>query len=136
MKYKIRLNGKVYEVEAEKGEAQLLREYDDIGAQQAPAQAPASVAAAPAPAPAAAPAAAAASKAPAGGKAVTAPLPGTVVAVKVQEGNQVKKGEVVAVIESMKMENDIVSTESGTVTAVLVSRGAQVQAGEALVSLS
>jgi glutaconyl-CoA decarboxylase len=132
MKYKIRLNGKVFEVEAEKGEAQLLSEYDDIGTPAASPRNKESDTAAPAPASAAA----AVQKASAGGKSVCAPLPGTVVAVRVQTGQQVKKGEAVAVIESMKMENDIVATESGTVTAVHVARGAQVQAGEPIISLS
>lgn len=133
MKYRILLNGKVYEVEAEKGEAQLLREYDPIGEIKLTPQPSVSLASSPAPVVALDPVV---PKAPAGGKSITSPLPGTVVAIKVQQGQQVKKGEVIAVIESMKMENDIVATESGTVTVIFVSKGAQVQAGDALVSLS
>ena len=96
-------------------------------------------AAAPAPktAPVAAPAPAAATKAaaPAGGKAVTAPLPGTVTEIKVAVGQAVKKGEIVAVVEAMKMQNDIASEWDGTVSAVNASKGASVNVGDALVTI-
>nr|PZN73800.1 MAG: acetyl-CoA carboxylase biotin carboxyl carrier protein subunit [Bacillota bacterium] len=102
----------------------------------APAAASAAVsAAATASAPAAAPAgpAAAGGEAPAEGRAVCAPLPGIIVSVPVQVGQQVREGDVVAVLEAMKMENDITSPYAGTVKQVLVSRGDSVAMNDPLV---
>ena len=132
MKYKVKLNGKIYEVEVEKGNAELLSEYDAISA---PAAAP--VAAAPA-APAAAPAAAApAAAAPAAsGNATPSPLPGVVVAVKKNVGDKVKAGDVVMLIEAMKMENEITAAKDGTLVAVLAPKGTQVQVGTALFEIA
>lgn len=86
---------------------------------------PAASKAAPAPKPAAS----------VGGKKVQAPLPGTVTAVKVQVGQSVKKGDVLVVLEAMKMANDIVSEWDGTVKNVLVQQGASVNVGDALVEI-
>ena len=86
----------------------------------APVQAPAAQAA---PAPAAAPAPTAAPAAYGSGKAIVSPLPGVIISVEVKEGAAVKKGQRVAVIEAMKMENDILSDVDGTVTAIHVSKG-------------
>ncbi|MGN0199944.1 MAG: biotin/lipoyl-containing protein [Candidatus Cryptobacteroides sp.] len=86
----------------------------------APVQAPATQAA---PAPAAAPAPTAAPAASGSGKAIVSPLPGVIISVEVKEGAAVKKGQRVAVIEAMKMENDILSDVDGTVTAIHVSKG-------------
>ena len=127
MKYKVKLNGKIYEVEVEKGNAELLSEYDAISA---PAAAPAAPAAAPAPAAAAAPVAAAS------GNATPSPLPGVVVAVKKNVGDKVKAGEVVMLIEAMKMENEITATKDGTLVAVLAPKGTQVQVGTALFEIA
>ena len=128
MKYKVTLNGRTYEVEVEAGKAMLLDEYEAI-VPSAPAPAP--VAAAPAPAPAAAPAAPAA---PAGaGEAVVAPMPGNILKVNVTAGQAVKEGDVLCVLEAMKMENDILAPKSGTVTSVAVSKGSTVDTGAALV---
>ena len=91
-----------------------------------PAQAPA--AAAPAPAPAAAPAGS--------GKAITSPLPGVIIEVSVKEGQAVKAGQKVAVIEAMKMENEIQATSDGTVTAVLVHKGDSVLEGAEIVKIA
>ena len=85
-----------------------------------PVQAPATQAA---PAPAAAPAPTAAPAASGSGKAIVSPLPGVIISVEVKEGAAVKKGQRVAVIEAMKMENDILSDVDGTVTAIHVSKG-------------
>lgn len=85
------------------------------------------------PQPAPAPVAPKAALAPAGSKAVTAPLPGTVTAVKVVVGQAVKKGDTVVVMEAMKMENNIVSDWDGTISAVNVQQGASVNVGDALV---
>ena len=115
MKYKVTLNGRTYEVEVEAGKAMLLAEYEAI----APA-APAAPAAAPV---AAAPAAAPAAAAPAvtgAGDAVTAPMPGNILKVNVNVGDAVKEGQVLVVLEAMKMENEIMAPKNGTVTQVVV----------------
>ncbi len=133
MKYKVTLNGRVYEVEVEAGKAMLLAEYEAV-APAAPAAAP--VAAAPVAAPAAAPAAPAAPAAVAvtgAGEVVAAPMPGTILKVNVQNGQAVKAGDVLCVLEAMKMENDIPAPKDGTVTQVVTSKGASVSTGDALV---
>ena len=129
MKYKVTLNGRTYEVEVEAGKAMLLDEYEAIVPTAAPAAAP--VAAAPAAAaPAAAPAAAAVTAA---GEAVNAPMPGTILKVNVTNGQAVKAGQVLVVLEAMKMENEIMAPKDGTVTQVLVSKGSTVDTGAPLV---
>ena len=131
MKYKITLNGRTYEVEVEAGKAMLLDEYEAI-APTAPAAAPA--AAAPvAAAPAAAPAAPAAPAVTGAGDAVNAPMPGTILKVNVQNGQAVKEGDVLVVLEAMKMENEILAPKNGTVTQVLVSKGSTVDTGAPMV---
>ena len=133
MKYKVTLNGRTYEVEVEAGQAMLLAEYEAV----APAAPVAAPVAAPAPAAAAAPAAAPA--APAGG-AVTAqgdvigaPMPGTILKVNVQQGQAVKAGDVLCVLEAMKMENEIKAMKAGTISQVVTARGATVNTGDPLV---
>ena len=127
MKYKVTLNGRTYEVEVEAGKAMLLDEYEAIA--PAPAAAPVAV---PAAAPAAVPAAAAPVVTGAG-DAVNAPMPGTILKVNVQTGKAVKEGDVLCVLEAMKMENEIMAPKSGTVTQVLVQKGSSVNTGDALV---
>ena len=127
MKYKVKLNGKIYEVEVEKGNAELLAEYDAISA---PAAAPA---AAPV---AAAPAASAAPVPPASGNATPSPLPGIVVGVKKNVGDKVKAGEVIMLIEAMKMENEISAPKDGTLVAILAPKGTQVQVGTPLFEIA
>ena len=128
MKYKVTLNGRTYEVEVEAGKAMLLDEYEAI----APAPA---AAAAPVAAPAAAPAAAApaAPVVTGSGEAVNAPMPGNILKVNVQNGQAVKAGEVLVVLEAMKMENEIMAPKAGPVTQVLVSKGSTVDTGAPLV---
>ena len=132
MKYKVTLNGRTYEVEVEAGKAMLLDEYEAIVPAAAPVAAPA---AAPAPvaAPAAAPAPAAA--APVAGEAVTAPMPGNILKVNVTPGQAVKGGDVLVVLEAMKMENEILAPKACTVKQVLVSKGSTVDTGATLVVL-
>lgn len=132
MKYKVTLNGRTYEVEVEAGKAMLLDEYEAIVPTAAPVAAPAT-APAPAAAPAAAPAPAAA--APVAGDAVTAPMPGNILKVNVTAGQAVKEGDVLVVLEAMKMENEILAPKACTVKQVLVSKGATVDTGATLVVL-
>lgn len=132
MKYKVTLNGRTYEVEVEAGKAMLLDEYEAIAPAAAPVAAPVA-APAPAAAPAAAPAPAAA--APVAGEAVTAPMPGNILKVNVTAGQAVKEGDVLVVLEAMKMENEILAPKACTVKQVLVSKGATVDTGATLVVL-
>ena len=130
MKYKVTLNGRTYEVEVEAGKAMLLDEYEAV-VPSAPAAAPAPVSAAPvAAAPAAAPAAPAA---PVAGEAVTAPMPGTILKVNVTAGQAVKEGDLLVVLEAMKMENEIFAPKAGTIAQVLVNKGSSVDTGATLV---
>lgn len=129
MKYKVTLNGRTYEVEVEAGKAMLLDEYEAI----VPTAAPAAPAAAPAPV--AVPAAAPAPAAPVAGDAVTAPMPGNILKVNVTAGQAVKEGDVLVVLEAMKMENEILAPKACTVKQVLVSKGATVDTGATLVVL-
>ena len=130
MKYKVTLHGKVYEVEVERGEAMLLDEYPvQTSAPQIQIAAPASPA----------PSAAVVSTTPQAsgtGTPVKSPLPGTVIALTVKEGDSVTAGTKIAVIEAMKMENDVVADSSGTVSSVAVAKGASVQTGDVLLYLS
>ena len=121
-KYVVTLNGKNYEVEVEKNTAKIT----NTTAAAAPA-------AAPAPAPAAAPAPVAA--APAGGANVTAPMPGTVLNVVAPVGTAVKAGDVILILEAMKMENDIVAPCDGTVASV-AAKGTSVNTDDVLATLS
>ena len=133
-KYVVTLNGKNYEVEVEKNTAKIT----NTTAAAAPAAAPAPKAA-PAPAPVAAPAPAAApapvAAAPAGGANVTAPMPGTVLNVVAPVGAAVKAGDVILILEAMKMENDIVAPCDGTVASV-AAKGTSVNTDDVLATLS
>ena len=116
MKYKITLNGKTYEVEVEEGQAMLVDEYE--------AYKPA------APAPAAAPTAVAA------GEVVAAPMPGNILKVSCSQGQAVKAGDILVVLEAMKMENEILAPRDGTVAQVVTTKGAVVDTGAPLVVLA
>lgn len=129
MKYKVRLNKKTYEVEVEKGEAILLDEYEAVAPTAAPATPVAVNTAAPVAAQAPVGTAASAS-------AVKSPLPGTVLDVKVSVGQTVKKGDVVMLIEAMKMENEINASKDGKITNVYVAKGAKVEQGSPLFDLA
>ena len=131
MKYKVTLNGRTYEIEVEHGKAMLLDEYEAI--------APAPVAAAPvaaAPVAAAAAPAAAAPVAVGAGEQVTAPMPGNILKVNVNVGDKVKEGQVLVVLEAMKMENEIMAPHDATVAQVVVSKGSTVDTGAPLVVLA
>jgi biotin carboxyl carrier protein len=131
MKYKVTLNNRTYEVEVEEGKAMLIDEYEAY----APA-APAPVAAAPvAAAPAAAPAAPAGA-ALAAGEVVKSPMPGNILKINVSQGQKVNEGDVLIVLEAMKMENEIVATKSGTVAQIVTAKGAVVETGAPLVVIA
>ena len=132
MKYKVTLNSKVYEVEVEEGTAMLVDEYEAY----VPAPAPAPVAAAPVPAAAPAPAPAPAAAPQAAGEVVASPLPGTVLQVKVSAGEAVKAGQLLLIIEAMKMDNEVLAPRDGTVAQIVAAKGATVNTGDALVVLS
>lgn len=114
-KYRVNVNGTQYDITLEvlEGEA----------------------AAAPA-APKAAPAAAPKAAAPAGGQAVNAPMPGTILSVNVKPGQAVKKGDILVMLEAMKMENEIMAPVDGTVGAVNVTKGQSVQSGDVLLTIA
>lgn len=134
MKYKVTLNNRTYEVEVEEGKAMLVDEYEAY----APT-APAPVAAAPvAAAPAAAPAAPAApaGAALAAGEVVKSPMPGNILKINVSQGQKVNEGDVLIVLEAMKMENEIVATKSGTVAQIVTAKGAVVETGAPLVVIA
>ena len=119
--FNITVNGVQYSVAVE-----------EVGAASAPVAAP--VAAAPVAAPAAPVAAPAAAPAPvAGGEKINAPMPGNILDVKVATGASVKKGDVLIILEAMKMENEIMAPCDGTVKQVLVNKGATVNSGDPLV---
>lgn len=118
--YTITVNGVAYDV--------TVDEKGNGGASVAPSAAPAVKAAAPAPAVAPA-------KAAQGNISVTAPMPGKVLAVKVNVGDSVQSGAPVLVLEAMKMENDIVAPKDGKVVAINVKVGDSVESGAVLVSL-
>ena len=122
-KYVITVNGAKYEVVVEEA---------DINAKFTKAETPK---AAPA-APAAAPKAAAPKAASAGATAVNAPLPGTILKVKATQGSAVKKGDLLCVLEAMKMENEILAPADGTVTAVYAKEGTSVNTGDVLFELA
>ena len=132
MKYVVTLNGKNYEVEVNETEAVLVS-VSDAATVAAPVAAPAAPAAAPA-APAASPAAPAASPAvSAEGTTIPSPMPGTILSVSVSVGQTIKSGDVLMVLEAMKMENDIVAPCDGTVKQLLVSRGSTVNTDDVLI---
>ena len=113
-KYKVNVNGTVYEITLEVCEADEVATAPAAPAKAAPAAAPAAVAA------------------PAGGEAVSCPMPGTILAVNVANGAAVKKGDVLFVLEAMKMENEILSPCDGTVSGVTVTKGGSVDTGAVL----
>ena len=110
----VNVNGTQYEVAVE-----------EIDGKAAPAAKPAAAAAPAAAAPAAS----------AGGTKITAPMPGTILGVNVKEGEQVKAGQPIFVLEAMKMESDITAPVSGVVRGIAVSKGAAVEAGKLLCSI-
>lgn len=144
MRYVVKVNGKEYDVEVEKlggPYASLSRSTAyvqgvpvAVAPVAAPAPAPAPVAAAPAPAPKPAPAPATAPSS-SGGVDIVSPMPGKVFKLVAQPGEQVAEGQVVMILEAMKMENEIVAPQAGTVDAILVKEGDLVETDTVLATL-
>lgn len=111
-KYNVTVNGTSYEITLEVADASEVK-------------ATATPAATPAPAPVSAPA-------PANGETVSSPMPGTILSVNVQNGASVKKGDVLMILEAMKMENEIIAPFDGTIASVNVQNGASVETGAVL----
>lgn len=111
--YTITVNGKVYEVTVEEG---FTGQGEKGGTSPAPAAAPKAAAA--------------------GSVKITAPMPGKILDVKISVGQAVKKGDVVMILEAMKMENEIVAPQDGTVASVQAAAGSAVEAGDTLASLN
>jgi len=123
-RYTITVNGTAYDVTVDEAN----------GAVPAPAPAPAAAPAAPAPA--LAPKAAPAPTAAQGAIKVEAPMPGTILDVKTSNGASVNAGDVLCVLEAMKMENEIVAPQAGTVASVSVAKGDSVEAGQVIITLN
>jgi len=126
MKYQLSLNGRNYEVEVELAQPMLMDEFRAYAPAAAP-QAPQVQADASAPAAPAAPAVTGA------GEVVSAPMPGTILKVNVQNGQSVKEGDVLCILEAMKMENEIMAPKDGVISQVLVNKGSTVDTGAPLV---
>ncbi|MDY6278467.1 MAG: biotin/lipoyl-containing protein [Bacteroidales bacterium] len=140
--YKFKISGKEYNVTIGDIENKIAKvnvngtDYE-VELENQPAAAPAPAPAAPAAPAQAAPAAAAPAAKPAGpGVKVTSPLPGVIIEVSVKEGQAVKAGQKVAVIEAMKMENEIAATQDGTISAIHVAKGDSVLEGADIVSIA
>lgn len=111
--YKVKVNGKVYEVELEDVKTVDGQIVTESKSTQSVAAAPIS----------------------SNGETVDAPMPGVIVDIKVKVGDTVKEGDLVAVLEAMKMETEIFSSKSGVVSAINVTKGTQVELGDAIVTL-
>ena len=122
-KYNVTVNGVLYEVVVEEVDAANVAAPVAIAAPAAPKAAPAAPKAA-------APAAAA------GSVVVKAPMPGNIIKVNVKAGDSVKKGDVLCILEAMKMENEVCAPADGVVASVNVAQGASVQTDDVLVSLN
>lgn len=140
--YKFKINGKDYDVTIGEAEGKMLQvnvngaDYQ-VELENAPASVPAAPAAAAPAAATPAPAAPAAPKAPTGaGEKVNSPLPGVIVEVSVKEGQAVKSGQKVAVLEAMKMENEISAPKDGTITAIHVNKGDSILEGAPIVTIA
>lgn len=141
MKYVVTLNGMNYEVDVDELNEAIVTDVSPVPAPQAEAAPVAAVPAAAPTAPApqaevAAPAPAATQAATGSGTAVKAPMPGTILKVNVSANQAVKEGDVLFILEAMKMENEIVAPINGTISQVIASKGATVATDEALAFIS
>lgn len=131
MIYIVTINNKQYEVEVEKGKANIIN-TTTVAAPAAPLAPAAPVQPAAQPQPAAPAPVSAPSAVPAGANSVKAPMPGTVLDIKVTAGASAKKGQILLILEAMKMENEIVAPVDCTVTQIMTSKGATVNTGDVL----
>ena len=129
MKYELKLNGRTYEVEVELAEPMPMQEFQSYAPAPAAPATPV-VEAAPSAAPAAAPSITG------DGECVDSPMPGNILNVLVAPGQMVKEGEILVILEAMKMENEIIAPKNGAVTQVLVSKGTVVETGTPLVVIN
>ena len=134
-KFRITVNGETFEVEVEETGAEGSVVSQPVARTTAPVAPAPRAAAAPAPRAAAPAAPRPASGGAAGAGSVTAPMPGTILDVKVSVGDQVKAGQTVVILEAMKMENEIGAPQDGTVKEVRVQKGAAVNPGDVLVTI-
>jgi len=131
MIYEVTINNKKYEVEVERGQAAVLS-VKDVPAQQAVPQAAPQAAPQPAPQPAPEAQAAAPKAAPANGEPIKAPMPGTILDIKVSAGTSVKRGDVLFILEAMKMENEITAPKDGVIVQIQTAKGSTVNTGDLL----
>lgn len=130
-KFRVQVNGNVYEVEVEElGSTAAPAAVKPVAASPAPSPATAPAAPAPAPAPSGAPAAR-----PAGANGVSAPMPGTIIDIKVSVGQKVEPRTVVMLLEAMKMENEIFAGRAGVVKEIAVQKGSSVNTGDLLITI-
>lgn len=132
MNYIVTINNKKYEVEVERGKASILSTIEVATPVIVPHAIPP---ASPAAIPGAAPVPAVAAHTATGignGEAIKAPMPGTILNIKVVEGAKVKKGDILFILEAMKMENEIMAPNDGTVTQINTARGSAVSTGDTL----
>ena len=115
--YHIKLNGKVYEVEIEE-----VKEGQNVAATSTPKEEPQQEVKKAQPV--------------SSGESITAPMPGTITNILVKEGDNVKKGQVLAILEAMKMENEIYSPCDGTVASINVNQGDQLQGGDVIMTIA
>lgn len=137
MKYIVTINNNSYEVEVEQGEARLVKTNETAAvpvvaqAVAAPPAAPAAPAAAPVPVPAVTPAVQVGA-----GEKVVAPMPGTILDIKKKAGDSCKKGEVIFILEAMKMENEIMAPSDCVIGQIVTTKGASVNTGDILAVLN
>jgi len=131
MKYIVSINDKNYEVEVERGEARIVKTTQAIQVEMSPSEVPAvpNLPAAGVNAEVTTPVAVG------DGEPIKAPLPGVILGVKVNAGASVKRGEILLILEAMKMENEIVAPRDGLVTQIVASKGTSVNTGDVLVML-
>jgi len=135
MKYIVTINDKNYEVEVERGQATIVKTTQAAAPAPQPAAAPATPAAPAAPAtPPAQPVQAAPANV--SGEPIKAPMPGTILDIKVNPGASVKEGDILIILEAMKMENEILAPRNGVVSQILTSKGASVSTGDVLLKLN
>ncbi|KNY25155.1 biotin/lipoyl-containing protein [Pseudobacteroides cellulosolvens] len=130
MKYIVTINGKNYEVKVEKGQATIVKTTETAEkayvSQTVSASAQPAVSSQPA---------AATSVVSGDGEPIKSPMPGVILDVRVSAGATVKKGDILFILEAMKMENEIAAPENGVITAVSIAKGTSVSTGDVLALL-